>query len=148
MLYVWAVGGLRNEAMRSLADDYLRRAARAGLSIRVDELPQGKGGSVRNIDALVGRMQAIRQSIALDETGDPIRSEPFAEQLRRDMNRGGDTAFLIGGAAGLPRELLAAADLRLSLSALTLPHELARVVLLEQLYRAATILKGMPYHRG
>lgn len=146
-MHVWAVGGLRNDAMRALANDYLRRAARADLSIRLEELPQGKGGTVRSIDTLVGRMKDLRRSIALDETGDPIRSEPFAEQLRGDMSRGGDIAFLIGGAAGLPRELLAAADRRLSLSAMTLPHELARVVLLEQLYRAATILKGMPYHR-
>lgn len=62
--------------------------------------------------------------------------------------RGTDVAFLIGGAYGLPSHVLQRCDARMSLSSLTLPHEMARLVLLEQLYRATTIIQGTPYHKG
>lgn len=85
--------------------------------------------------------------VALDERGDAWSTQQLANWLRRWQQDGRDVALLVGGADGLDPELKAAADQRVSLSALTLPHGLVRVVLVEQLYRASTILSGHPYHR-
>ena len=80
--------------------------------------------------------------IALDEGGKDLTTRQFAALL------GSDASFLIGGADGLPDQVKQSARLLLRISSLTLPHALAQVVLLEQLYRAATILTGHPYHRA
>jgi 23S rRNA (pseudouridine1915-N3)-methyltransferase len=80
--------------------------------------------------------------VALDERGKDLTTEQFAKLLQRE------TAFVIGGADGLDEGIKRQAALLLRLSALTLPHALAQVVLLEQIYRAATILTGHPYHRA
>jgi 23S rRNA (pseudouridine1915-N3)-methyltransferase len=80
--------------------------------------------------------------VALDERGRDLTTEQFARLL------GEPTAFVIGGAEGLSSSFKAKADMRVKLSSLTLPHALAQVILLEQLYRAATLLTGHPYHRG
>ena len=79
--------------------------------------------------------------IVLDEKGQSMTTRQFAELLKREA------AFLIGGADGLPDEVKREARVLLRLSSLTLPHALAQVVLLEQIYRAATLLTGHPYHR-
>ena len=85
----------------------------------------------------------------LDERGKTLSSESFASALRGARDRGGGAAaILIGGPDGLSPEVLEAAHFKVSLSGMTLPHGLARIVLAEQLYRAATILAGHPYHRG
>ena len=83
--------------------------------------------------------------VLLDERGRQLSSEALAEWLEERRHEGRALVFVIGGAFGLD---LAAADLRLSLGRMTLPHQLARVVLVEQLYRAHKILAGEPYHHG
>jgi 23S rRNA (pseudouridine1915-N3)-methyltransferase len=86
--------------------------------------------------------------VACDERGTMLRSEEFAEWLREEREKAvRDVAFVIGGAYGLSEELLARAERRMALARWTLPHELARLVLVEQLYRAGTILRGEPYHK-
>lgn len=86
--------------------------------------------------------------VVLDERGQEYASEELARLLDLKINQGGGPlTFLAGGYSGLSPELLRSADLRLSLSKLTFPHELARVILLEQVYRAMSIIKGLPYHR-
>jgi 23S rRNA (pseudouridine1915-N3)-methyltransferase len=85
--------------------------------------------------------------VALDEHGRQMPTRPFADWLAARMHAGQDLAFLIGGPDGLAPEVRARANLLLSLSALTLPHALVRVVLAEQLYRALSILAHHPYHR-
>jgi 23S rRNA (pseudouridine1915-N3)-methyltransferase len=85
--------------------------------------------------------------VALDEHGRQVSTRELAELLATWQTAGRDVALLIGGADGLSAEVLARADLRLALSRLTLPHALARVLLTEQLYRAASLLAGHPYHR-
>jgi 23S rRNA (pseudouridine1915-N3)-methyltransferase len=87
------------------------------------------------------------QCVVLDESGKTVRTTQLAQNLARWMQAGCDVAFIIGGADGLDDEVKAAADMLLSLSALTLPHGLARVVLVEQLYRALSLLNHHPYHR-
>ncbi len=85
---------------------------------------------------------------ALDERGDQVTSTELARALEQMMNRGEQQlSFVIGGADGLPPALLTRATRRLSLGRLTLPHRLCRLILLEQLYRALSIVRGEPYHR-
>ena len=86
--------------------------------------------------------------IALDEKGTEMGTEAFSSWLSARMHAGRDLAFLIGGPDGFASEVRARADLLLSLSRLTLPHALVRVVLAEQLYRALSILAHHPYHRA
>jgi 23S rRNA (pseudouridine1915-N3)-methyltransferase len=86
--------------------------------------------------------------VALQVTGKSMSSEQLAAFLEARAQDGRDIAFLIGGPDGIAPQLDAKANLRWSLSALTLPHALARVVVAEALYRAVTIVKGLPYHRG
>lgn len=86
--------------------------------------------------------------VALDVHGRSFSSESLAKQLNRWLQAGRDLALLIGGPDGLAPECLQRAELKWSLSPLTLPHGLARVLVAEQLYRAWTILKGHPYHRA
>lgn len=138
-LSVVAQGKLKEPAYRALADDYLGRIRRY---VRVDEI------EVKDGDALERVAPAESLRVALEVSGKAHTSEGFARELERWGRHGkGDVAFFIGGAEGLPRELSRTASERISLSSFTLPHRLARIVLLEQLYRALTILRGEPYAR-
>ena len=96
---------------------------------------------------MIAALHAGEFVVALDEHGRQMPTRPFAEWLAARLYDGQDLAFLIGGPDGLAPEVRARADLLLSLSALTLPHALVRVVLAEQLYRALSILAHHPYHR-
>ncbi len=93
------------------------------------------------------RLPAGAETVALDLHGAPWSSEDLARLLGRWRDASRPMAFLVGGSGGLDPALTAACRHRWSLGAITLPHELARVVLLEQLYRAFTILRGEPYHK-
>ena len=92
-------------------------------------------------------LPARRFTAVLDERGAPSTTIDLARRIERWKRDGRDVAFVIGGADGVARELTQEADLVFSLSPLTLPHGLCRVVLAEQLYRAASLLAGHPYHR-
>lgn len=138
-LTVVAVGKLKEPAYRALADDYLSRVRRW---VRADEI------EVKNDAALPRALPADALVVALEVGGERISSEDFARRLEQWGSRGkGHVAFVIGGAEGIPAALSRGAAVRLSLSSMTLPHRLARVVLLEQLYRGLSILKGEPYAR-
>ena len=137
-LVVLAVGKLRDRHVAALTDDYLARARR--------HLPVGVV-EVEDDQALARRWPADGETIALEPDGEAWTTEVFARQLERRMTRGTRTlTFVIGGADGIPAALSARAALRLSLSAMTLPHRLARLLLCEQIYRALTIIRGEPYH--
>ena len=137
-LVVLAVGKMRDKHMSALCDDYVQRARRH-VPIEIVE--------VDDDEALQRRLPARAELIALEPGGDAWTTEELAKHLERQMVHGAQTiAFLIGGALGLPKSVVAKASRRLSLSNLTLPHRLARVVLCEQLYRAMTIIRGEPYH--
>jgi 23S rRNA (pseudouridine1915-N3)-methyltransferase len=84
----------------------------------------------------------------LDQTGDNLDSGMFADVLRRWRDQGRSALFIIGGPDGVTPNLRADASLRIAFGAATWPHQLARIMLLEQLYRAVTILSGHPYHRA
>ena len=138
-IVVVAVGKIREKSLRAVADDYLERVSRYA---RVSEL------EVKVAADLARSLPRDTTVIALDPAGESVTSREFAARIERWGHRGkGDLAFVIGGAEGIPEALLAGAHARLSLSSLTLPHRLARVLLFEQLYRAFTILRGEPYAR-
>jgi 23S rRNA (pseudouridine1915-N3)-methyltransferase len=100
-------------------------------------------------ERIMKRVPATAELVALTRGGTAWDSVELARELEsRAVHGTGDVAFVIGGALGLGEEVLRSARLRLRLSDFTLPHDLARLVLLEQLYRAGTIVRGEPYHKG
>lgn len=149
------MGRLRTGPERTLIDDYLTRFERTGRALslgpaQVTEVDERKGGGMAGEAALLAR--AIPEgalTCVLDERGRTHSSPEFAAQLARWRDRGqGDLAFVIGGADGLDPALRDRADAAVSFGAMVWPHMLVRVMLAEQLYRAATILAGGPYHRS
>lgn len=150
-----AAVGQRLPAWASAAiDDYLARLPK---DFRVElraVKPQERNGTdaERARAAEAARLRAALPAgtlvVALDERGQDWTTTRFAEALRSWRDAGREPGFVIGGADGLDPALLGAAALRLRLSSLTLPHALARVVLVEQLYRAWSILANHPYHRA
>jgi 23S rRNA (pseudouridine1915-N3)-methyltransferase len=137
-IQILAVGKMRDKHMAALCDEYVQRARRH-VSIEIVE--------VEDDAALARRLPARAELIALEPGGDAWSTEELAKHLEGRMLHGAQTVvFLIGGALGLPKDVVQRSTRRLSLSNLTLPHRLARVVLCEQLYRAMTIIRGEPYH--
>lgn len=158
-LVIAAIGRLKDDADRDMCERYVKRFSQTGRSIglgplEVAELMEGKQPTAegrKNDEAarLVKIAANADVTIALDVAGRHITSEDLAAFLARERDGGAkQAAFLIGGPDGHGATALAQAKLKLSLSAMTLPHGLARIVLAEQLYRAATILTGHPYHRA
>jgi 23S rRNA (pseudouridine1915-N3)-methyltransferase len=136
---VVAVGKIRDAPMRAAADDYLGRVR------RYVACEEREAKSDEQLERLAPE-GALR--IALEVHGEQLSSPELARRVDEWGRRGkGVIAFFIGGAEGIPEDFSRRADVRLSLSKLTLPHRLARVVLAEQLYRAMTILRGEPYAR-
>jgi 23S rRNA (pseudouridine1915-N3)-methyltransferase len=138
-------GKTKEPAIRSLTDEYLKRLSRYA---------EVQGMALKDESALLklcGReARPLRHSLVLlDSLGKQLSSEEFAELLRNHQDRNPlPLLFAVGPANGFTAETRLEANLLLSLGKMTLAHELARVVLLEQLYRAFTILKGHPYHLG
>ncbi len=134
--------------------EYARRLPREMPLELTEVLPAARKGSardrVRELESqrLLGQVGSRDWIVALDERGKTWSTLELAEKLDDWRMQGRDVTFLIGGADGLDEACLARADQVVSLSALTLPHALVRVVLAEQIYRAWTILTGHPYHRG
>lgn len=153
-VHICAVGRLRTGSERALIDDYLTRFDRTGRALglgplRLHEVEDKKGGGIAAEAALLGR--AIPDGsviVALDERGKQLTSPEFADHVAGWRDAGcGDLALVIGGADGIAPDLRARADFTLSFGRMVWPHMLARVMLAEQLYRAASILAGSPYHR-
>jgi 23S rRNA (pseudouridine1915-N3)-methyltransferase len=143
-LRIVAVGSLREAPVRALCDLYLTRIRRY---CGCDEI-ELRGGRPSELARAIEKAARDCSVVALDERGDMVTSPDLARRVERLASRGkGMVAFVIGGADGLPRATLDGAVERWSLSKLTLPHRLARVLLAEQLYRAMTILRGEPYDR-
>jgi len=133
--------------------EYLKRMPREARVDLVELKPERRAGqsadSIKAIEAarLLDKLPAGSRLVALDEHGREATTRELADLMARWMAEGRDVALVIGGADGLAPSLLEKAELKLSLSRLTLPHALARVLLAEQLYRAVSLLNNHPYHR-
>ena len=125
-------------------DDYTRRL-RSSLRVDLDELPVGKGKADEE-KKLIERV-GDDYLVALDERGKSLTTLEVARWLGARQQDGRNLSFVIGGPDGLGPAILKAADLRWSLSNLTFPHAMVRVILAEQLYRAHSVLQNHPYHR-
>jgi len=138
-----AVGKAKDRDLRSLLSEYYGRIDRYA---KLEEV-ELKDGPLDELTARLRRAIPDRSRVvALEVEGRSQRSHEFAAWLGRAENESVQTVvFLVGGAYGLPAEVSQEADLRLSLSAMTLPHRLARLMLAEQIYRAFSILRGEPY---
>jgi 23S rRNA (pseudouridine1915-N3)-methyltransferase len=148
---VAAVGKPRNAALAAAIVEYEKRAARYW-PLDVHEVREERTGAIdpeqvreREGSRLLER--ASGRIVACNPGGRSFTSEAFAEWLREQRDAARDVAILIGGAFGLSESVLSRSSMKLSLAPWTLPHELARLVLMEQLYRAGTILRGEPYHK-
>ena len=153
-LTICAVGRLRAGPERDLIDDYLTRFDRTGRALglgpaSVVEVEDKKGGGMAaEADLLSRTLPSGAVICTLDERGKLLSSPDFSDQMARWRGSGRqELAFVIGGADGIAPELRARADFSLSFGKMVWPHMLARVMLTEQIYRAATILAGSPYHR-
>jgi len=151
-LVLAAVGRLR-PSYREAADDYLGRLAHYTRMNEVEIREASRAGSVERQRAeeaqrLESRLPAGAVVVALARTGEPWSSTEVSRRLARWQQEGRPVAILLGGSFGLDPAVIARAAHRWSLGPLTLPHELARVVVLEQIYRGFTILRGEPYHKG
>jgi 23S rRNA (pseudouridine1915-N3)-methyltransferase len=157
-LSVIAVGKLKSGPERELAERYRERAEALGRAngfapVEIVELPESRAR--RDADRRLEEGRTILERagtellVALDERGGSLTSEAFAERLAAWRDRGAGAAVLaIGGPDGLDPGLRDKAALVLSFGALTIPHQIVRILVLEQIYRGLTILAGHPYHRG
>jgi 23S rRNA (pseudouridine1915-N3)-methyltransferase len=149
---VAAVGKPRNAALAAAIEHYESRAAKYWpLEVREVREENARGGHVDTVlekeaERLGSRIDGATV-VACDERGTSMSSSKFASFLQEARERARDLAFVIGGAYGLAESLRERAQTRLALASWTLPHELARLVLAEQLYRAGTIVRGEPYHK-
>ena len=155
---VMAMGKLKEKPYRQMADEYLKRLSRYGKFVEVElpDLPEPANTSPavqeqikeREGEAMLAKVKPSDYVIALTIPGKQWDSPGLSKHLSELAIRGkSDVVFLIGGSLGLSQACVSRADEELSMSAMTFPHQLARVMLLEQLYRAMKIQSGERYHK-
>jgi 23S rRNA (pseudouridine1915-N3)-methyltransferase len=154
-VHLCAVGRLRSGPERDLIADYTQRFDRTGRALSLGPLTEHEvedkknAGMAAEAELLARAVPAGAVLVTLDERGKLLTSPEFATQLARWRDAGRqDVAFVIGGADGIDPSLRARADFSISFGQMVWPHMLVRVMLAEQLYRAANILSGGPYHRA
>src|SRR6478735_9865997 len=153
-ILVAAIGKLKRGAESDLSERYRERAAKSGRGIGLRSLDivesRAREAQRRMLEESIALANIIPEraaTVLLDPRGEAVDSNSFAKRLRGWNDGGRDAAFVIGGPDGLAPTLSENATLHLAFGALTWPHQLVRVMLLEQIYRAVTILSGHPYHR-
>lgn len=151
--FVCAVGHKMPQWIAAGFEEYVRRMPHEATIELLEIKPEKRSG--RKVEQLLAA-EAVRilavlppkcRIVAMDERGRQWTTAKLADSVTGWMRNGGDTAFIVGGADGLDAGIKQLADEVLALSALTLPHGLARILLAEQLYRAVSLIKGHPYHR-
>jgi 23S rRNA (pseudouridine1915-N3)-methyltransferase len=152
-LVVAVVGKARNAALGEAIRDYETRAARYW-PLDVHEVREERASSTevekvkeREGARLTEKVPSRAQTVVCEAGGKTFNSVQFAEFLQQARERDQDLAFLIGGAFGIAPEVAKKSTMRISLAPWTLPHEIARLVLAEQIYRAGTIVRGEPYNK-
>ena len=153
-IVILTVGRIRDSALAVLCAEYAERIQRYGHSLDVEEVKEepGKRDSSyvlrKEAERLKARLSSDAYCVALDLSGRSCDSQKLARRLEELSMQGVKKAvFIVGGHLGLDPDLVAGCDWVLSLSQMTFTHELARLILLEQLYRANTIIRGEPYHK-
>jgi 23S rRNA (pseudouridine1915-N3)-methyltransferase len=152
-VFVAVVGKPRNAELAAAIGEYEERAARywplERIEVREEPAKSATADLVREREGerLAARLPAGAVLVCCDPGGKRMDSAAFSAWLQGEREKGRDVAFVIGGAYGLSASLLKRATVRLELAPWTLPHELARLVLAEQLYRAGTIVRREPYHK-
>lgn len=149
-----AVGSRMPKWVREAYEDYITRLG-SGLKVSLVEIEPGQRSAGRppqkameaEAQKLLGALRKDEYVVALDERGAELTTRELAAWLKTRMQDGRDVAFLVGGPDGFAPEVVARSDFKWSLSRLTFPHALVRVVLAEQLYRAHGVLSNHPYHR-
>lgn len=154
-IHVIAVGKIKEDYLKKAIEDYVKRLSKY-TKVNVSEVAEEDISSRPAAEIKAKEAQKLTRylperglwyTIALDRKGVEITSEEFAQRIETLLVEGkSNIAFIIGGALGLDDSITKNADLRLSLSRLTFPHQIARFILFEQLYRAFKIIKGEPYH--
>lgn len=146
--FIW-IGKTRDARLRALIEDYLQRLGHF-VRYEVVELREGpaRAGIEEERKRIIGALHPDALTVLLDVSGREWGSPELAAEVEKWQNSGlKEVAFIIGGPDGVAPEVTERASLRWSLSRLTLTHEMARVVLIEQLYRAYTIIHGLPYQK-
>jgi len=139
---------VKDQQLRTLEDDYLKRM-RGWLPLSLVTKQSSRSDREQSVRASLPQTSRSGYLILLDETGLPKTSREFSTLLERSMQMGTrHTIFAIGPANGWSPSQRAEADLLLSLSSLTFPHQLVRLLLIEQIYRGMTMILGKPYHKG
>ena len=149
-----AVGSRMPKWVREAYEDYITRLG-SGLKVSLVEIEPGQRSAGRppqkameaEAQKLLGALRKDEYVVVLDERGAEMTTRELAAWLKTRMQEGRDVAFLVGGPDGFAPEVVARSDFKWSLSRLTFPHALVRVVLAEQLYRAHGVLANHPYHR-
>jgi len=148
-IYLIAVGKIKDGIIRQKVSEYLERPVK-GFEVIAKNVLDGEGAPPRmraqEAENILNAVPARAMVVALDERGEEASSLEFAEMIKKTVNSGRNLAFVIGGAYGLDETVRGHAEKVLALSRLTFSHELARLVLAEQIYRALSIIKGAPYH--
>ncbi|MCL5292613.1 MAG: 23S rRNA (pseudouridine(1915)-N(3))-methyltransferase RlmH [Actinobacteria bacterium] len=152
-ILILAVGKLKEDYLRLAAAEYAERLARyarvSTVEVPEEAIASRPERSVKSLEAerVLSRIPEGYHVIALDRLGKEMTSEELAAYIEKQMTAGASRfAFVVGGPLGLDDEVLTRANLRLSLSRLTLTHQLARIFLLEQVYRSFKIIRKEPYH--
>lgn len=144
MIRILAVGRLKDKRLGGLADDFLKRIQPMAPAEVVELKDSQTDREGREMVAKLGSTEGSQLVVAMDEHGEDLTSTDLADLLGRH----GNVCFLVGGADGLGEAARERAERTIRLSSLTLTHEMARVLLLEQVYRGLSILRGKPYHRA
>jgi 23S rRNA (pseudouridine1915-N3)-methyltransferase len=153
-LTIVAVGDKLPKWADDACDEYLKRLPRGFGAVLAEVKPEPRTAGRTTGQMMAAEAQRLRAAlprgarlVGLDERGEDLTTEQFSSRLRAWLDSGVSTAFLIGGPDGLDSALKGECEALLRLSSFTLPHALARAVFAEQLYRAASLLSGHPYHR-
>jgi 23S rRNA (pseudouridine1915-N3)-methyltransferase len=149
--FIW-VGKTKNEHLRALIDEYLKRLSRYArceiAEVGASAAREAGAGIEEESRRIIGALRSDALKVLLEVEGREWSSHELAATVERWQTSGTkEVAFIIGGQDGVSREVEARADIRWSLSRLTLTHEMTRVILLEQIYRAYTIIHGLPYQK-
>ena len=149
---VVAVGRIRDQHWRAFQDEYIKRIGRYVDFKLAETKDSGHGlpdtvAKKREGEGLLAATDDKLRRYVMSEHGKPISSPNFARFLSQELEMYSGVAFLIGGPMGFSDEVITASDGQIALSAMTFPHEMARVILLEQIYRGFTIIKGEKYHK-